>query len=56
MSHIQKLENDLSEYRNILINHKLYSNLESKEKLVKFMENHVFAVWEIGRASCRERV
>ena len=46
MSHIQKLENDLSEYRNILINHKLYSNLDSKEKLVKFMENHVFAVWD----------
>ena len=46
MSHIQKLENDLSEYRKILINHKLYSNLDSKEKLVKFMENHVFAVWD----------
>ena len=46
MSHIQKLENDLSEHRNILINHKLYSNLDSKEKLVKFMENHVFAVWD----------
>ena len=46
MSHIQKLENDLFEYRNILINHKLYSNLDSKEKLVKFMENHVFAVWD----------
>jgi len=46
MSHIKKLENDLSEYRNILINHKLYSNLDSKDKLVKFMENHVFAVWD----------
>ena len=33
-------------HRNILINHKLYSNLDSKEKLVKFMENHVFAVWD----------
>jgi len=46
MSHIKKLENDLSEYRNVLINHKLYSNLDSKDKLVKFMENHVFAVWD----------
>lgn len=46
MTHIQKLENNLSSTRNKLINHKLYSNLDSSDKLIKFMENHVFAVWD----------
>ena len=46
MSYIQNLEKNLSSTRKSLINHSLYSKLDSKQKLVKFMENHVFAVWD----------
>jgi len=46
MTHIQNLERNLSITRNSLINHNLYSKLDSKQKLVVFMENHVFAVWD----------
>jgi hypothetical protein len=46
MTHIQNLERNLSITRNSLINHNLYSKLDSKQKLVEFMENHVFAVWD----------
>ena len=46
MSYIQNLEKNLSSTRKSLINHSLYSNLDSKQKLVEFMENHVFAVWD----------
>ena len=46
MTSIEKLENDLKETRSKLISHPLYQALDSKEKLVLFMENHVFAVWD----------
>ncbi len=46
MSDIQNLEKNLSSTRKSLINHSLYSKLDSKQKLVEFMENHVFAVWD----------
>ena len=46
MSYIQNLEKNLSHTRKSLINHSLYSKLDSKQKLVEFMENHVFAVWD----------
>ena len=46
MSYIQNLEKNLSSTRKSLINHNLYSKLDSKQKLVEFMENHVFAVWD----------
>ncbi len=46
MSYIQNLEKNLSNTRKSLINHSLYSKLDSKQKLVEFMENHVFAVWD----------
>ena len=46
MSYIQILEKNLSSTRKSLINHSLYSKLDSKQKLVEFMENHVFAVWD----------
>lgn len=46
MSYIQNLEKNLSITRKSLINHSLYSKLDSKQKLVEFMENHVFAVWD----------
>ena len=46
MTSIEKLGNDLKETRSKLISHPLYQALDSKEKLVLFMENHVFAVWD----------
>ena len=46
MSYIQNLEKNLSSTRKSLVNHNLYSKLDSKQKLVEFMENHVFAVWD----------
>ena len=46
MEPIKKLENDLKKTRSRLISHPLYESLDSKKKLVCFMENHVFAVWD----------
>ena len=46
MSFIQNLEKNLSSTRKSLVDHNLYSKLDSKQKLVEFMENHVFAVWD----------
>ena len=46
MTSIEKLENSLSKTRSILISHPVYQALNSKEKLICFMENHVFAVWD----------
>ena len=46
MSYIQNLEKNLSITRKSLVSHSLYSKLDSKQKLIDFMENHVFAVWD----------
>ena len=46
MTSIEKLENNLLETRSKLISHPIYKGLNSKEKLICFMENHVFAVWD----------
>ena len=46
MKPIQKLEKDLQETRSKLITHPLYKSLDTKDKLICFMENHVFAVWD----------
>ena len=46
MSQIEKLENDLKKTRSRLVSHPLYQALNSKEKLILFMEDHVFAVWD----------
>ncbi len=46
MQLIDKLEKDLSETRSKLISHPIYNALNSKERLLFFMENHVFAVWD----------
>ena len=46
MKPIQKLEKDLQETRSKLITHPLYKSLDIKDKLICFMENHVFAVWD----------
>ena len=46
MTDIKKLENSLSITRSKLIYHPLYKQLNTKQKLIIFMENHVFAVWD----------
>ena len=44
--HIKKLEQALDPYRQELINHNLYSKLNSVESIQCFMEQHVYAVWD----------
>lgn len=46
MDRIQHIEDQISELRNQLKNHKLYDNLKTIDDVKFFMENHVFAVWD----------
>ena len=46
MNPIDKLQVELKDTRAKLISHPLYQTLDSKEKLITFMEDHVFAVWD----------
>tara|TARA_B100000401_G_C52714398_1_gene675433 strand:- start:43 stop:363 length:321 start_codon:yes stop_codon:yes gene_type:complete len=44
--HIEKLEEALDPYRRELVNHELYSKLNSIKSIQYFMEQHVYAVWD----------
>jgi hypothetical protein len=46
MIKIDYIENEISELRNELKNHKLYENLRTINDVKIFMENHIFAVWD----------
>ncbi|PIB34055.1 heme oxygenase [Reichenbachiella sp. 5M10] len=46
MNRIQHIENEISELRDQLQNHELYTNLRTLGDIRIFMENHVFAVWD----------
>lgn len=46
MNHIQKLTASIENERQQLVDHPLYSKIDTIETLQRFMETHVFAVWD----------
>ena len=43
---IENLKTEISKYRDQLIKHPIYGNIDSINGLKQFMESHVFAVWD----------
>ena len=43
---IEYIEGKIKSYRDKLLNHRLYSNIERIEDLQIFTENHIYAVWD----------
>ncbi len=46
MEHIKKLQQEISPLREKLLNHRLYSQMETLEDIKIFTQHHVFAVWD----------
>ena len=46
MNKIDNLLSEISETRNKLLNHTIYNKLNDINSISKFMEIHVFAVWD----------
>ncbi len=44
--YIKKLQEEIAPYREQLIHHELYANIDSIEAVRAFMQEHVFAVWD----------
>lgn len=45
-NHIEKIQKRIQPLRNEIINHKVYSSIESVDDLKIFMQYHVYAVWD----------
>lgn len=43
---IDSVQNKIKDHRNKLLEHKLYSNIETIKDLQLFTENHIYAVWD----------
>lgn len=43
---IDSVQNKIKDHRNKLLEHKLYSNIETIKDLQVFTENHIYAVWD----------
>lgn len=43
---IERLEKAVTEARDRVVSHPLYANLDTHDAIVRFMEHHVFAVWD----------
>ena len=43
---IDSIQNKIKDHRNKLLEHKLYSNIETIKDLQLFTENHIYAVWD----------
>ena len=43
---IENLKIEVSKYRDQLIQHPIYGNIDSINSLKQFMESHVYAVWD----------
>lgn len=46
MSHLAQLKENLIPWREELLNHRLYREIDQLASLRRFMEHHVFAVWD----------
>ena len=46
MTSLEKLKLDIEPYRQQLIQHPVYANLNDLDGLHQFMEHHVYAVWD----------
>jgi len=46
LTSIEKMEKCLAPFRDELVNHRIYGEIDRLEALQLFMEQHVFAVWD----------
>ena len=43
---IDRLEEQITPARDVVVSHPMYSKLDTREAITTFMEHHVFAVWD----------
>lgn len=44
--HLEGLEKEIASYRQLLVNHPVYSEIKDLDGLCIFMEHHIYAVWD----------